>query len=63
MCFEGLQDESSFLKIQTVPLMLIHNTGALLPGILVNARVKAVLSDGLLVSFLTYFTGRSTRFI
>ncbi len=31
--------------------------GGLLPGALVNARVKAVLSDGLLVTFLTYFTG------
>lgn len=31
--------------------------GSLLPGALVNVRVKAVLSDGLLVSFLTYFTG------
>lgn len=31
--------------------------GGLLPGVLVNARVKAVLSDGLQVSFLTYFTG------
>jgi hypothetical protein len=31
--------------------------GGLLPGTLVNARVKAVLSDGLQVSFLTYFTG------
>jgi hypothetical protein len=31
--------------------------GSLLPGTLVNARVKAVLSDGLQMSFLTYFTG------
>ena len=30
--------------------------GSLLPGTLVNARVKAVLSDGLQMSFLTYFT-------
>lgn len=30
---------------------------ALLPGMLVNARVRAVLSDGLLLTFLTYFTG------
>lgn len=29
----------------------------LLPGMLVNARVRAVLSDGLLLAFLTYFTG------
>lgn len=35
----------------------LHMAGSLLPGALVNARVKAVLSDGLLVSFLTYFTG------
>ncbi len=31
--------------------------GSLLPGMLVNARVRNVLSDGLLVSFLTYFNG------
>ncbi|BDA47226.1 probable protein RRP5 homolog [Coccomyxa sp. Obi] len=31
--------------------------GSLLPGMLVNARVRSVLSDGLLVSFLTYFNG------
>ncbi|KAL3684900.1 hypothetical protein R1sor_002922 [Riccia sorocarpa] len=29
----------------------------LLPGSLVSARVRAVLRDGLLLSFLTYFTG------
>ena len=31
--------------------------GSLLPGALVNVRVRSVLSDGLIVSFLTYFTG------
>lgn len=31
--------------------------GSLLPGMLVNARVRNVLADGLLVSFLTYFNG------
>lgn len=30
-------------------------TGSLLPGQLVTARVRNVLSDGLLASFLTYF--------
>eukprot|EP00850_Spirogloea_muscicola_P013563 SM000092S24531 [mRNA] locus=s92:547777:562774:- [translate_table: standard] len=30
---------------------------SLVPGALVNARVKAVLNDGLLLTFLTYFTG------
>lgn len=30
--------------------------GSLLPGQLVTARVRNVLSDGLLASFLTYFT-------
>jgi rRNA biogenesis protein RRP5 len=30
---------------------------SLLPGSLVTARVRSVLSDGLLVSFLTFFTG------
>lgn len=29
--------------------------GSLLPGQLVTARVRNVLSDGLLCSFLTYF--------
>ena len=33
------------------------NIGTLVPGALVNARVRHVLSDGLLVSFLTFFTG------
>lgn len=31
--------------------------GALLPGTLVNARVRNVLSDGLLLNFMTYFSG------
>jgi rRNA biogenesis protein RRP5 len=31
--------------------------GSLLPGMLVNARVRSVLADGLRVSFLTYFNG------
>ena len=31
--------------------------GSLLPGMLVNARVRSVLADGLAVSFLTYFHG------
>lgn len=29
----------------------------LVPGTLVNARVRAVLKNGLLLSFLTYFSG------
>ena len=29
----------------------------LIPGAMVNARVRAVLKDGLLLSFLTYFMG------
>ncbi|KAL4451480.1 hypothetical protein ABPG75_007142 [Micractinium tetrahymenae] len=33
------------------------NIGSLLPGQLVTARVRNVLSDGLLCSFLTYFSG------
>eukprot|EP00887_Chlorella_sp_A99_P001742 scaffold19.g1742.t1 len=32
------------------------NIGSLLPGALVTARVRNVLGDGLLASFLTYFT-------
>ncbi len=30
---------------------------SLLPGMLVNVKVRNVLSDGLLVSFLTFFNG------
>ena len=33
------------------------NVSTLLPGMLVNSRVKQVLSDGLSVSFMTYFSG------
>ena len=33
------------------------NIGSLLPGATVTARVRALLSDGLLCSFLTFFTG------
>lgn len=29
----------------------------LVPGTMVNARVQAILHNGLLLSFLTYFTG------
>lgn len=36
--------------------------GSLLPGSLVNARVRNVLSDGLLLSFLTYFNGTIDSF-
>ncbi|GBG61584.1 hypothetical protein CBR_g22381 [Chara braunii] len=36
--------------------------GSLFPGMLVNAKVTAVLEDGLQVSFLTYFTGTVDRF-
>ena len=33
------------------------NVSTLLPGMLVNSRVKQILSDGLSVSFMTYFSG------
>ena len=36
--------------------------GSLMPGSLVNARIRNVLPDGLLVSFLTYFNGSIDRF-
>ena len=36
--------------------------GSMMPGSLVNARIRNVLSDGLLVSFLTYFNGSIDRF-
>lgn len=29
----------------------------LVPGMMVNARVKSVLENGVMLSFLTYFTG------
>ncbi len=35
--------------------ILSFSAGSLLPGQLVTARVRNVLSDGLLASFLTYF--------
>ena len=35
----------------------VHVAGSLLPGALLNVRVQAVLSDGLAVSFLTFFNG------
>jgi hypothetical protein len=36
----------------------------LIPGAMVNARVRAVLKDGLLLSFLTYFMGTvSSQFL
>ena len=31
--------------------------GSLLPGMAVNARVRSVLGDGLVLSFLTFFNG------
>ena len=33
------------------------NISTLLPGMLVNARVKQILADGISVSFMTYFSG------
>ena len=38
-------------------LLTCRLTGSLLPGALVNIKVRRILSDGLLVSFLTYFHG------
>ena len=38
-------------------LHLLFPAGSLQPGALVAARVRSVLSDGLLVSFLTFFSG------
>ena len=35
---------------------------ALQPGQLLNCKVKAVMQDGLLLSFLTYFTGTVNAF-
>jgi hypothetical protein len=35
--------------------------GSLLPGMLVTAKVRSVLRDGLLVTFLTYFNGEGVR--
>lgn len=29
----------------------------LIPGMMVNARVKSILENGVMLSFLTYFTG------
>ena len=40
----------------TAPLVMFC-VGSLLPGALVNARVRHILGDGLQLSFLTYFSG------
>ena len=40
----------------TAPLFM-YRAGSLLPGSLVNARVRHILGDGLQLSFLTYFSG------
>ena len=49
------------LKAEVGPAVTQAWTGvdinSLLPGMLVNVNVRNVLSDGLLVSFLTFFTG------
>lgn len=29
----------------------------LVPGMMINARVKSILENGVMLSFLTYFTG------
>ncbi len=39
------------------PASFRPTAGSLQPGALVAARVRSVLSDGLLVSFLTFFSG------
>lgn len=38
------------------PFTIRAYAGSLVPGQLVTARVRHVLSDGLICSFLTYFT-------
>jgi hypothetical protein len=35
--------------------------GGLLPGMLVSVKVRQVLKDGLLVTFLTYFNGEGAQ--
>ncbi len=36
--------------------------GALMPGALVEAHIQHVVSDGLVLSFLTFFTGTVDQF-
>ena len=53
------------MLVMSVSIVTIHSTapllvlcaGSLLPGSLVNARVRHILGDGLQLSFLTYFSG------
>lgn len=40
----------------------IFTAGALLPGALVDAQVTNVVSDGLVLSFLTFFSGTVDQF-
>ena len=42
--------------------VLVLSSGALMPGALVDAEVQHVVSDGLVLSFLTFFTGTVDHF-
>ena len=43
-------------------LRVLFAAGALLPGALVDAQVTSVVSDGLTLSFLTFFSGTVDQF-
>lgn len=47
-----------FVKSKALP----SSAGALLPGALVEAQVTNVVSDGLVLSFLTFFSGTVDQF-
>ena len=42
--------------------MLSDSAGTLQPGSLVNAKIVKILDDGLVLSFLTYFSGTVNSF-
>lgn len=49
--------------MQTLTQILnVTTAGALLPGALVDAQVTNVVSDGLLLSFLNFFSGTVDQF-
>lgn len=51
-----------FLNIKLRVWALLLHAGALMPGAFVAAKVEKVLSDGLSLSFLSFFSGTVDQF-
>ena len=51
------QADTSHTLRCSIKSFLMCCAASLLPGSLVNARVRHILGDGLQLSFLTYFSG------